>query len=155
MRTLSFTILALSLGATQTVGAHAAVYKLLWSPPNLDTPGGQPTAILEVFPGLFDVLGAWDQSTFGASVFSISGPGTYTLLYSQPPYFSSYALVQATNGHLYNPGFDGNTKQKPVLFRNCGGQKRSGVSVPWPLGIGLADDRGAGRDVRHRSRSWA
>ncbi len=130
MRTLSFTILALSVGATQTVGAHAAVYKLLWSPPNLDTPGGQPTAILEVFPGLFDVLGAWDQSTFGASVFSISGPGTYTLLYSQPPYFSSYALVQATNGHLYNPGFDGNTKQNLYFSATAAG--KNVVEYPFP-----------------------
>ena len=40
------------------------VYKLLWSPPNLNTPGGQPTVILESAPGLFYVLGGWDQDVY-------------------------------------------------------------------------------------------
>jgi IPT/TIG domain-containing protein len=133
-RTLLSTILALSLVGARLTAAQTPVYKLLWSPPNLDSPGGQPTVIIEVAPGLFDVLGGLDQSTFGASVFSVTSSGTYNLLYSQPAYFSSSALAQATNGKLYNPGWNGNTKQWFYFSATAAGKDLVEYSLPPNLG---------------------
>ncbi len=112
------------------MAAQTPVYTLLWSPPNLDTPGDQPTVILEAAPGLFYVLGAWVQSTFGASVFSITTTGTYKPLYSQPPYFTSSAFVQATNGDLYNPGFNGDTQQYYYFSATAAGKNLVEYSLP-------------------------
>ncbi len=112
---LSTSLLLLASSAAFAPG-QTPVYKLLWSPGSLAAPGGQPSAILEAAPGLFYVLGALDQSTFGASVFSITSAGTFKLLYSQPPYFTSIAFVQATNGRLYNPGFRGTTPRQNDYF---------------------------------------
>jgi len=133
-RTLLPTILALSLVGARLTAAQTPVYKLLWSPPSLDSPGGQPTVIIEVAPGLFDVLGGWDQSTFGASVLSITSTGTYKPLYSQPPYFVSYALAQATNGRLFNPGWNGDATQSIYFSATAAGENL--VQYPFPAGLG-------------------
>jgi uncharacterized repeat protein (TIGR03803 family) len=135
-RILLPTILALSLVGARLTAAQTPAYKLLWSPANLDSPGGQPTVIFEVAPGLFYVLGGLDQSTFGTSVFSITSTGTYNLLYSQPAYFSSSAMAQATNGKLYNPGFNGNTKQNLYFSASAAGKDL--VEYPFPAGLGSA-----------------
>jgi hypothetical protein len=135
-RTILPAIFASIACATQLATAQAPVYKLLWSPPNLGAPGAQPTVILEVAPGLFYVLGALEQATFGASVFSITSTGTYTPLYSQPPYFTSSALVQATNGRLYNPGFSGNSQQWFYFSSAASGANL--VQYPLPAGWGSA-----------------
>jgi hypothetical protein len=105
-RRLLSTILLLLASWAGSIAAQTPTYKLLWSPGSFNTPGGQPTAIFEAAPGLFYVLGFQVQNTFGASLFSIKNAGTYTPLYSLPPNFESSAIVQATNGRLYNPGFN-------------------------------------------------
>ena len=108
-------IALLLLACAAASPAQTPTYKLLWSPPNLDSPGGQPAVILEASPGLFDVLGSWYQSTFGATAFSVTSSGTFTLLYSLPPYYTSTAMVKATSGSLYEPGWSGSA-QKSLYF---------------------------------------
>jgi hypothetical protein len=135
-RILPSAIIALSVCATQLTAAQTPAYKLLWSPANLDSPGGQPTVIFEVAPGLFYVLGALVQNTFGASVFSVTSDGIYKPLYSLPPNFESFAQVQATNGKLYNPGFNGNTKQNLYFSASAAGKDL--VEYPFPAGLGSA-----------------
>jgi hypothetical protein len=134
LRKLLSAILLLLGSAAALAPGQTPVYKLLWSPGSLGAPGGQPVTILEAAPGLFYVLGTLDQSTFGASVFSITNAGTFKLLYSQPPYFTSIAIVQATNGHLYNPGFDGNTQQNFYFSTNAAGSDL--VEYPFPDNLG-------------------
>ena len=50
-RNLLSTVLAFSVCAAQLAASQSPVYKLLWSPGSLDTPGDQPTVILEAAPG--------------------------------------------------------------------------------------------------------
>ena len=135
LRKLLSAILLLLGSAAALAPGQTPVYKLLWSPGSLGAPGGQPVTILEAAPGLFYVLGTLDQSTFGASVFSITNAGTFNLLYSQPPYFVSEALVQATNGRLYNPGFRGTTPRQNLYFSaNAAGSDL--VEYPFPDNLG-------------------
>jgi hypothetical protein len=82
------------------------------------------------------VLGALVQNTFGASVFSVTSDGIYKPLYSLPPNFESFAQVQATNGKLYNPGFNGNTKQNLYFSASAAGKDL--VEYPFPAGLGSA-----------------
>jgi len=143
-RILLPTILALSLVGARLTAAQGPVYKLLWSPPNLDSPGGQPTVIFEVAPGLFYVLGGLVQNTFGASVFSVTSNGTYQPLYSLPPNFESVALAQATNGKLYGPGWNGNTKQWFYFSATEAGKAPVEYSFPGNLGSGWQTIAGPG-----------
>jgi hypothetical protein len=129
-------LLLLSAWAVGPAAGEGPVYKLLWSPGSLDTPGGQPAVIFEVSPGLFYVLGLSVQSTYGASAFSITSAGTYKLLYSLPPYFNSSALVQATNGRLYSPGFKGETQQNLYFSTTAAGSEL--VQYPFPGSWGSA-----------------
>jgi len=129
-RGLIATIGLLLVCAAGSAVAQTPVYKLLWSPGVIGTPGAQPTAIMEVAPGLFYVLGAYDGDTFGASVFSITSAGTFKLLYSLPPYYLSAAFAQGTNGNLYVPGFDGENRQSYYFSSTAVGANF--VEYPFP-----------------------
>lgn len=74
-RKLLLAILLVSACGAQIVAGQAPVYKLLYSPPALGTPGGQPTVMFEGAPGVFYGLSVLIESTFGGSVFTITvGP---------------------------------------------------------------------------------
>jgi len=79
---------------------------LLYSPTSGAVPGGNPNVIFEVEPGLFDVLSLRGVDTFGPSIFSITGTGTFKVIYSfQPTSALMSTFVQATNGEVYAPAF--------------------------------------------------
>jgi len=122
--------LLLIVWAGVVVQGQTPAYKLLWSPGSLGVPGGQPTGIIEVAPGLFYVLGANMQSTFGASVLSVTSTGQENLLYSLPPYFASWALVQATNGKLYQAGFYSSDRQN--LYYSASASGANLAEYPFP-----------------------
>ena len=105
-RTLPLTLLLAFGCAGQTDAGQTPVYKLLYSPASGAVPGGNPNAMIEVEPGLFDVLAIRDNGTSGPSIFSISSTGTFNLIYSfQPPSMLMSTFVQAPNGLVYVPGF--------------------------------------------------
>ena len=135
-RGLIATIGLLLVCAAGSAVAQTPVYKLLWSPGAIGTPGAQPTAIMEVAPGLFYVLGAYDGDTFGASVFSITSAGTFKLLYSLPPDFTSAGFAQGTNGNLYVPGFNGTAQQSYYFCTTATGANMVEYSFPGGWGSG-------------------
>jgi hypothetical protein len=86
------------------VAAQTPVYQLLYTPP-ATTPGGNPTVMFAVSPGVFIVITDREGSSWGASVVSVTSAATYKVIYSLPPYAISTMLVQATNGLVYGPAF--------------------------------------------------
>jgi hypothetical protein len=74
---------------TQATPAQSPVYTLIYYPPALSTPGGQPAAIFEAAPGLFYVLSLRTTNIFGPSIFTITSSGTFKLIYSFPPAINS------------------------------------------------------------------
>lgn len=105
-RTILLQFLLASLLAPVWGGqSQGPVYKLLYSANPL-TPGGFPTTMFEVEPGLFYGLsGSYGGSP--AAIFSLTSAGTFKLIYTFPATNNNQvlSLVQATNGRLYGAGF--------------------------------------------------
>jgi IPT/TIG domain-containing protein len=114
---LLFGTLLLSACGTRAIHGQASVYTLLYSPPSLSTPGGEPTTIFEAAPGLFYVLSVRTTTTFGPSIFTITSTGTFELIYTFPPAVNAMqTFVQATNGSLYGPAGSATTSPRTFYF---------------------------------------
>jgi uncharacterized repeat protein (TIGR03803 family) len=112
------------------------VYKLLYSPAFLATPGGYPATIFEGEPGLFYVLSTRGTNQFGASIFTVTSTGTFNLIHSFAPYVQSHALVQGANGLLYGAGFDSPNFHNFYFSLQASGKNVEQYSLPGQWGSG-------------------
>jgi len=100
---LQLSIAALALGCC-CAAAQAPVYKTLYLP-QVTKPGGNPSALFETSPGIFSVLTAAINSTWGSTVITVTSNATSKVIYSLPPNTLSTLMVQGTNGVTYGPIF--------------------------------------------------
>ena len=123
-------VLVWACGA-QTDSSKAPAYRLLYSPTS-QVPGAQSIVMFEVTPGLFYLLSALEGPSYGASVFTLTGSGKFNLIYSLQPYTQSYALVQATNGMLYGPGFIGQSNANTSFYFSLDPSGQNPRQYPFP-----------------------
>ena len=65
-----FLLVSLLISACVALNAagQGLVYKLLYSPPSLNMPGGYTTAMFEIEPGVFYVLANLSKATIGSGI---------------------------------------------------------------------------------------
>jgi len=136
-KSLPLALLLASVWAATSTAGQAPVYTLLYSPP-LTTPGGNPTTMFEVSPGVFCVLTAREGGSWGATIVTVASNATYKVIYSLAPSTIANVLVQGTNGVVYGPGFlSGSTVAANYYFYfslSPSGQNEKQYSLPGTWG---------------------
>jgi len=120
----------------QATGGQEAVYKVLYLPPSLTSPGGNPTFMFEVQPGLFYVLSTRETNTFGPAIFGVTRAATSRQIYELAPSISAGTLVQATNGGLYGSAIQPSPPYQVLYSIDPSGKGLQQYSYPGQWGFG-------------------
>jgi len=128
-------LLVCVLACTCAAAAQTPKYQVIYVPPSLSAPGGNPSNLFEVQPGVFYFLAVRQTNTFGAAIINVAAGGASPKqIYEFPPSTSIDSLEQAANGVLYATAYLPTRSSAIYSVQASGGKPQQ---FPYPAGWGF------------------